>query len=42
MRELSDIEWEKLRQKIADYHLVKIDAGERDWDFKRLNQKNPH
>jgi len=42
MRELSDIEWEKLRQKIADYILVKIDAGELDWDLKRLNQKNPN
>ena len=42
MRELSDIEWEKLRQKIADYNLVKIDAGELDWDLKRLNQKNPN
>jgi hypothetical protein len=40
MRELSDAEWEKLREKIADYVLARIDFGELDWDLKRLQQKN--
>jgi hypothetical protein len=41
MRELSEVEWEKLRQRIADSLLVRVDAGKLDWNFKRLNLKNP-
>jgi hypothetical protein len=41
MRELSEVEWEKLRQRIADSLLVRVDAGKLDWNFKRPDLKNP-
>ena len=42
MRELSDAEWEKLREKMADYILARIDIGKLNWDLKRLNRENSH